>query len=122
MFFSEPIGHELHMLIEERLIVCAIGVTYDCVFGYDRVNFADGHGAQQTVTNRLPFTIWVEWWNNQDVCHLRESFVTLNHLRDVIEVRFVEIFAHRALARCRRRTGDAARETLQFSSEIFCTF
>ena len=69
----------------------------------------------------MPFTIWLEWWNRQDVCHVRQSFVTLNHLRDVIEFRFVEIFAHRALARCRSRTRDSAFETLQFSSEIFCT-
>ena len=41
------------------------------------------------------------------------SFVALNHLSDVIEFRFVEIFAHLALARCRCCTRDAARETLQ---------
>ena len=68
----------------------------------------------------MPFIIWLEWRNSQDVCHLRQSFVTLNHLRDVIEFRFVEIFAHRALARCRCCTRDSARETLKFSSEILC--
>src|SRR4051812_20479019 len=68
----------------------------------------------------MPFTIWLDWWNSQDVCHLRQSFVTLNHLSDVIESRFVEILAHRALARCRCRTRDTARETLKFVSEIFC--
>ena len=68
----------------------------------------------------MPFTIWLEWRNSQDVCHLRQLFVALNHLSDIIEFRFVEIFAHRALARCRCCTRDAARETLKFSSEIFC--
>src|SRR5207249_4142332 len=43
--FGEPIGHEIHMLIEERLIVCAVGVADDCVFAHDRMNFTDANGA-----------------------------------------------------------------------------
>src|ERR1700756_1582909 len=120
MFFGEPIGHELNILIEERPIVCAIGVTDDCIFRRNRMNFADGQGSEQNVTYRMPFTIWLEWWNSQNVCHLRQSFVTLNHLSDVIEFRFVEIFAHRALARCRRRSRYTVCEALKFGAEILC--
>src|SRR6476660_10140575 len=68
----------------------------------------------------MPFTVRLRWWNSQDVCHLRQMFVTLNHLSDVIELGFVEIFAHRTLARSRCRARDAARVTIKFSSEILC--
>src|SRR4029077_15495744 len=98
------------MLIEERPIVYAVGVANNRVFRYNRGNFADAHRAEQTVTYRIPFTHWLEWRNNKDVCHLRQSFVTLNHLSDVIELRFVESLAHRALACCRCCTRDAARK------------
>src|ERR1043166_4294769 len=108
------------MLIKERPIVCAIGVTDDCVFRYNRGNFTYGHRTDQSVTNRMPFTIWLEWWNSQDVSHVRQSFVTLNHLSDVIEFRLVEILAHRALTRCRCCTRDTVRVTLKFGSEVFC--
>src|SRR5689334_1308355 len=49
-------------------------------------------------------------------------FVTLKHLSDIIEFRFVEIFAHSALARCRCCSWDTARKTLQFGSEILYPF
>src|SRR5262249_35774340 len=80
------------------------------------------HRAKQTVTNRKPFTIWLERWNSQDVCHVRQMLVTLNHLSDVIEFSFVEILAHRALARCFRGSRDTACETLKFRGKIFCGF
>src|SRR4029453_19640581 len=41
LFFGEPICDELRMLIKERLIVCAVGVTDDCVFSHDWMNLAD---------------------------------------------------------------------------------
>ncbi len=57
--------------------------------------------------------------NSQNVCHLRQSFVTLNQLGDVIEFGLVEIFAHRAFARRLCCAWDNALETLKFGSEIF---
>src|SRR5262245_7089000 len=99
------------MLIEQLPIVWAVGVSDDRVFRHNPVNFTDGHRAKQTVTNRMPFTIWLERWNSQNVCHVRKMFVTLNHLSDVIESRLVEILAHRTLARCGCCTRDTAGET-----------
>src|SRR5215468_6798815 len=109
------------MLIEELPIVSAVSVADDCVFRHNPVNFTDGHRAKQTVTNRKPFPIWLERWNSQNVCHVRQMFVTLNHLSDVIEFRFIEILTHRALARCRCCAWDTACETLKFCSESLCT-
>ena len=48
------------MLIEERPIVCAVGVANDRVFRHNRMNFADPDRSKQTIANRMPFTIWLE--------------------------------------------------------------
>ena len=40
LFFCKPISYAMHTLIEERLIVCAIGVANDCIFRHNRVNLA----------------------------------------------------------------------------------
>src|SRR5438552_2417332 len=58
--------------------------------------------------------------NRPDVCHLRQSLVTLNHGSDVIEFCLVEIFAHRAFARRLCCTRDSAREAVKFGREILC--
>ena len=92
--FGEPISHELHVLIEEHPVVRAIRVTDDGVFVHNRMNFAGADRAEQAVADRMPLIILPEWRNSQDVCHLRQSLVTLNHGSDVIEFRLVEIFAH----------------------------
>jgi hypothetical protein len=84
------------------------------------MNFAGADRAEQTVTDRKPLTVGLEWRNRQHVCHLRQSLVTLNHGCDVIEFRLVEIFAHLAFARCRGCTGNSALEAVKFGSEILC--
>ena len=118
--FGEPISHELHVLIEEHPVVRAIRVTDDGVFVHNRMNFAGADRAEQAVADRMPLIILPEWRNSQEVCHLRQSLVTLNHGSDVIEFRLVEIFAHLAFARCRCCTGNSAFEAVKFGSEILC--
>src|SRR5262245_17359270 len=82
------------------------------------MNFTGADRAEQAVADRMPLIILLERRNSQDVCHLRQSFVALNHGSDVIEFCFVEILSHCALARGRCRARDAARKTLKFGSEI----
>ena len=107
------------MFIEKGAIVRAVGVADDCVFDDDRMSLSGAHRLEQAVADGVPIAAPLHRRHRENIGHFRKPLVSPNELGDVIEFRFIDVFAHFEFASCLCRAGDAAFKTLQLRSKIF---
>ena len=110
------------MFIEGDVIPRAICVTDLGIFEHDRMYFTGADRMEQTVAGGMPITGLIKRWNGHDVGHLRKLLVFLNELRDIVELRLVEIFTALGLADRFDCRGHAGFKGFQLGREVLRAF